>query len=459
MVLKNASALLRVLLSSAILFTSANLYSATEDDDSWGDDAWGDEAETEQGLQFHGFLESAVGGRLSNDSVLQDDDFTLGELRARIETERFIDGAFSHGASSDNLNGGSLRLSAKLDLYADGVDGGSDLYLREAIADFSISDDVDVRVGHQVLTWGTGDLVFLNDLFAKDWQSFFSGRDDEYLKAPSTSLKTSFYGDNVNIDFVWTPVFSHDNFISGERFSYFSPMANSQQAAPRGKVIPVEPSKTFSNGEFAARVHGSAQLLSSNAEWALYGYRGFWKQPNAVNSRNQPFYSPLTSLGASLRTNVASGIGHTELAWYNGDDDQGNNPLLPNNQLRFLVGYEQELLPKLTLGVQYYFEHQLDYDALTKSDGGSIYRVDEHRELWTMRMTYSALQDNLIMSWFSFYSPTDQDYYHRPSVKYRFNDELNLTVGGNIFGGEQVHTFFGQFDDASNVYARLRWSY
>ena len=445
MVIKNRSSFIQFLLPAVILFASANLYAAdSTSEDSWGDDAWGDDSDSQQGIQIHGFVESALGARLGDDSALRDDDLTLAELRARLEAENFY---------------GDVRLSGKLDLYADGVEGGADLNLREAIAEFSINDNVDIKAGHQVLTWGTGDLVFLNDLFAKDWQSFFSGRDDEYLKAPSTSLKTSIYGEGVNLDFVWTPVFSHDNFISGERFSYFSPMANSQQAAPSGKVIPVEPSKTVSNGEFAARVHGSAQLLGSNTEWALYGYRGFWKQPNAINSSNQPFYSPLTSLGASLRTNVANGIGHTEFAWYNGEDDEGNNPLLPNNQLRFLMGYEQELLPKLTLGVQYYFEHQLDYDALTKSDGGSIYRVDEHRELWTIRMTYSAMQDNLIMSWFSFYSPTDQDYYHRPSVKYRFNDELNLTVGGNIFGGEQQHTFFGQFDDASNVYARLRWSY
>lgn len=446
MVIKNRSSFIQFLLPAVILFASANLYAAdSTSEDSWGDDAWGDDSDSQQGIQIHGFVESALGARLGDDSALRDDDLTLAELRARLEAENFY---------------GDVRLSGKLDLYADGVEGGADLNLREAIAEFSINDNVDIKAGHQVLTWGTGDLVFLNDLFAKDWVSFFSGRDDEYLKAPSTSLKTSIYGEGVNLDFVWTPIFSNDNFIEGERFSYFSSMAGSQQAAPNGKVIPVDPSKTFSNGEFAARLHGSAQFLgSSSTEWSLYAYRGFWKQPNSVNSNNQPFYSPLTSLGGSLRTNVAQGIGHTEFAWYNGEDDQGSNPLLPNNQLRFLMGYEQELLPKLTLGVQYYFEHQLDYGALAANDGGSIYRPDEHRELWTMRMTYSAMQDNLILSWFSFYSPTDQDYYHRPSVKYRFNDALNLTVGGNIFGGEQQHTFFGQFDDASNVYARLRWSY
>ena len=441
-----------VLCSVVLLMSSANSYSASksDDEDGWGDDAWGEEVEATEGLPLHGFIEGALGVRFNTDDPLPDDNFTLAELRGRIETERF----YSNSYVDD------LRLSGKLDLYADGVDHGLQVDLREAVTDFSLNSQVDIKAGHQVLTWGTGDLVFLNDLFAKDWVSFFAGRDDEYLKAPSTSLKASVYGDSANLDLVWTPVFAHDRFISGERFSYFSPLAASQQAVPNGKLNPDQPSKTLSNGELAARLHGTTQLLGmSSTEWALYGYRGFWKQPNAVNNNNRSFYSPLISLGASLRSNVASGIGHAEISWYNGEDDQGNDPFLPNNQVRLLLGYEQELVSKLTLGVQYYSEHQLDYEALSSSDGDSIYRVDQHREMWTLRMTYRAMQDNLIMSWFSFYSPTDQDYYHRPSVKYRFSDELHLTVGGNIFGGEQLHTFFGQFEDASNIYARLRWSY
>ncbi len=411
--------------------------------DDWGDDAWGDEEE--QGVQLHGFLEAGTGWRTGNDPVLVDDDMTLAEMRGRVESEAYV---------------GDTRFSGKLDIYADGVEGGLQLNLREAIADLSLSDNLDMRVGHQILTWGTGDLVFLNDLFAKDWRSFFSGRDDEYLKAPSSSIKLAYYGDKANLDFVWTPVFANDKFIEGERFSYFSPMAGQQVAAPANKVTPEYPDETFSNSEFAARLYGSAPLFGkSSTEWALYAYRGFWKQPNAINNAGQAFFSPLTSLGGSLRTNVAKGIGHAEFAWYNGEDDQGSNPRLPNNQLRFLLGYEQELIPKLTMGVQYYHEYTLDHDHLAANDGGSPYRPDENRGLWTLRLTYSAMQENLLLSWFSFYSPTDSDYYHRPSAKYRFSDELSMTVGGNFFGGKQAHTFFGQFEDASNIYARLRWSY
>jgi hypothetical protein len=33
-----------------------------------------------------------------------------------------------------------------------------------------------------IITWGVGDLLFINDVFPKDWESFFSGRPPEYLK-------------------------------------------------------------------------------------------------------------------------------------------------------------------------------------------------------------------------------------------------------------------------------------
>ncbi|WP_286237666.1 DUF1302 family protein [Neptuniibacter halophilus] len=411
--------------------------------DDWGEDVWAEPGQQE--IRLHGFVELAAGGRIDNDPVLADDDLSLAEFRSRLELETYAD---------------TVRLSAKLDLYADGVEPGAHLDIRESLADISLADNADLRLGHQVLTWGTGDLLFLNDLFAKDWQSFFSGRDDEYLKAPSTSLKLSLYGQKASLDLVWTPELTPDRFINGERFSYFSAGAGQQVAAPENKIDPTEPKQRLANGELAARLYGRRDLGSGSAtEWALYAYRGYWKQPNAINADGEPYFSRLNSLGASLRGNLARGIAHAELAWYQGQDHQGNDPRLPNDQLRLLLGYEQELAPRLTLGLQYYLERTLDYDALSENDSGSVYRVDEHRQLWTMRLSYRAMQDRLSLSWFSFYSDTDQDAYHRPSLSYKFNDNLNLTLGANLFSGAQPHSFFGQFDQADNVYARLRFSY
>lgn len=423
-------------LSIALLLFSLQSYA-----DDWASDTW--DEESEQGIEWHGFIELGAGGRLASDPVLNETK-TLAEIRGRFETEYFID---------------DTRFSLKADLYADGVEGASQFYLREALVDLRLQDNLDLRAGRQILTWGTGDLLFLNDLFAKDWQSFFSGRDDEYLKAPSASIKLAYFAEQVNLDLIWTPRFSSDNFINGERFSYFSPLVGKPVSAPESQLIPEYPKESLSNGELAARLYGSTQLFGASTEWALYGYRGYWKQPNGLNAQGRPFFPRLSSFGASLRTNVSAGIGHAEMVWYKGKDDQGTDPFIPNNQVRFLLGYEQEVLPKLTLGMQYYLEHTQDYAQLLASSANSAFVPDKNRELWTLRLTYRAMQDNLTLNWFSFFSPTDDDYYHRPSAKYRFNDNLNLTLGANLFGGRSQHTFFGQFEDASNLYARIRWGY
>jgi hypothetical protein len=74
---------------------------------------------------------------------------------------------------------------------------------------------MDVKLGRQILTWGTGDLIFINDLFPKDWISFFIGRDTDYLKAPSDAIKVSLFGEQANLDIVYTPQFDSDRFIEG----------------------------------------------------------------------------------------------------------------------------------------------------------------------------------------------------------------------------------------------------
>lgn len=403
--------------------------------DAFGSDSWDSPASA---TKIHGFFEGAAGGRLQNDPALGE-DLTLGEARARLEWADQVGGA---------------HYSIKGDVYADGVENGIKGDLREAMVQFTPMDKLDIHAGQQVSTWGTGDMLFLNDLFPKDWKSFFSGRDETYLKAPAPSIKGSYYASAFSVDLVWTPLFEPDRYIDGERFSYFSPVAGKQLAAPDGVLRASEPDNFPEDGELAARVSG----LVGSTEWAFYGYRGFWKQPMGVNGLGQPIFPRLDVYGASLRGTLGGGIANTEFAWYNGQDSVGNDPSIPNDQLRFLVGYDHELIPKLTGAAQYYVEWTQDYSAL-KTTMAPAYRPDEFRQVLTMRLTWRLMQDNLTLSWFNYWSPSDQDYYLRPSASYRMDDHWTVSGGANLFGGKQPHTFFGQFADASNLWLRLRYSY
>jgi hypothetical protein len=121
-----------------------------------------------------------------------------------------------------------------------------------------------------------------------------------------------------------------------------------------------------------------------------------------------------------------------------------------------LLGYEKELAPDLTGSVQYYLEQMDDHgEYLASLPPGSPAR-DRKRHLLTLRLTRLAMNQNLRLSLFNFYSPSDEDGYLRLSGLYKVTDAVRVELGANFFFGEDEHTFFGQFEEASNIYAGIR---
>ncbi len=423
---------------SAALFVallSVFTVSAAQEDE-WDD--WG-ESEEANDLQWTGFIEGAIGSRWQTDRQVGRKQ-TLGDVRLRVETEWSND---------------TLTVGFKSDAWYDAVLEEFAGEVRNLTLAFSPTSTTDLNIGRQVLTWGTGDLLFLNDLFPKDWVAFFAGRDTEYLKAPSDAVRSTWYSDLLNIDLAWTPVFEPDNFLTGERLSFFSPLAG-RPVAPQPPLSAIEPDRKIANSELAIRLFRNVQ----GSEYAVYAYRGFFHQPTALTSTLQLTFAPLSAFGASFRRPLMSGLFNAEVVYYASRDDRsGVDPAVPNDQLRLLLGYEREAVTNLTVAFQYYLEWTQDYGELIAHSQTPPFEPDEYRQVVTNRLTYRLKQNKLTLSLFTFYSPSDSDFYTRPVVTYRYSDQWSFTGGANVFGGDRSHTFFNQFADNSNVYIRFRYSY
>ncbi len=392
---------------------------------------------------LRGFTELAGGGfTRSNVTPKQS---SLAESRSQLAASRYF---------------GDHFFSAKLELVGDGVDEAGRLEARELYLDLDISPSFALRLGQQVLTWGTGDFVFVNDFFAKDWQAMFSGREDDYLKASAAALKATVYGAAANLDIVWTPVLAEDEYINGERFSYYKPSyynpgAGQIVAAPL-RVRAAKPARTLENSQLALRL----SKTHHGVEYAAYAYYGPNPQPLGFDpALGRNTFPQTRSLGASVRAPAASGIANMELAWWQGEDSKGSKPLLPNDQLNILFGYERELVSNLTMGTQWLAQQLQDYGAARRALGGAATQGDEWHHTLTLRLTHLALQQKLTTSLFSFYSPDAEDYYIKPKISYRHNDHWQWILGGNLFGGKDRFTQWGQFVDNSNVYARIRYTF
>jgi hypothetical protein len=401
------------------------------------------------GLPFEltGFGEMRGGLRTQNDPY--EDDASLGEMRLQLEMEK-------------QLAEAALKLTTDF-LYDPVLDrheirleeGRGWLDLREANLSITPVAFMDVKAGRQILTWGTGDLVFINDLFPKDWKSFFIGRDPEYLKAPSDAVKASFYNRLANLDIVYTPRFDSDRFIDGRRISYWSGTLG--RRAGQDDVLSRDmPRDWFEDDELAWRLFKNA----GGYELAVYGYRGFWKSPGGQDSTGKATFPKLSVYGASIRGNVGRGIGNVEAGYYDSEDDRsGDDPLIKNSEIRALAGYEQEIAPEFTAAVQYYLEYMLDYNDYRHTLPAGSRSANEDRHVLTLRLTKLLMSQNLELSLFAFYSPSDKDAYLRPKIHYKINDCWSAEIGGNIFLGEDDHTFFGQFEENSNLYAGIRYNF
>ena len=407
-----------------------------------------EEAESKLPFNLHGFLDTRAGIRIYQDRY--EGDSTLGETRLQLEISKAWDKA-AFNVTADFLYDWIYDHHS---IHPETGQGWLDL--RQANFSVTPADFLDIKIGRQILTWGTGDLIFINDLFPKDWISFFIGRDTEYLKAPSDAVKFSLYSDVANFDLVYTPRFDSDRYIDGRRISYYNAMLG-RRAGEDAIIHTDKPNSWFSDDEFAARMFKNI----GGYEAAIYGYWGFSKSPGKVDPGTGRYgFADMSAYGGSIRGPLAWGIGNVEAGYYYAEDDPGGtDPNVNNSQFRLLLGYEQDMGKNLTAGVQWYLEQMMDYDDYVDVLPAGTERADHYRQLITIRLTKLLMNQNLRLSMFAYYSPTDNDAYLRPSAHYKIDDHMSVHFGANFFFGKDQHTFFGQFERNSNVYAGLRYAF
>ena len=279
----------------------------------------------------------------------------------------------------------------------------------------------ELKAGRQILTWGTGDLLFINDLFPKDWQALLTGRPVNYLKAPSNSIKLSNYNRWLTIDLVYTPLFTPDRFVNGSIVEYYDPLSGGTSGASassgrfRGK-------RWFRNGEWAIRLHKNVKGI----EYDIYGYHGYWKTPEGFTAQGQYFFPELSVLGASVRVPLFAGIFSVEYGHYfsAGQEAEAGTPIRGPED-RWLVGFEKEVAKDFTLRGQFYLEYINNYEEYLANFGSFAFR-EEWRTLLSLRVEYLTWEQKLRLSLVNFYSPADRDAYLKSSIFYKPSDDLQL---------------------------------
>ena len=390
-----------------------------------------------QDLEVHGFLQANYSARVADTGPGDPpDDFLLGDHRLQLDLGR---------------SSGAVTFGTKVDLVHDAVAAEAAVDVREAHITVR-GDRYDVTVGRQVLTWGVGDLVFINDLFTKDWTALIAGQPLQYLKLGSDGVSATVYLEGLSAQVVAIPFFEADRLPRGDRLVGYTP-------APGLSIVTERPDRTVGNTELAARVFGYA----GGFDVAAYVYRGFWGAPPGI--RQAPdrliwFAPELAAYGASVQGTAAGGIVSGEAGYYDSrQDPDGLDPTVENSQLRLLAGYQRAFGSDVTVGAQYYAERMLDHEAYLGTVPAGFPRRGRTRHNLTARLTRTFNYQTSQVSVFVWVSPDEEDAYINPEVRHALNDDVWVAVGGNLFAGAESHTFFGQFDRNDNLYATARFTF
>ncbi|GMQ81105.1 MAG: hypothetical protein BMS9Abin05_0535 [Rhodothermia bacterium] len=396
-------------------------------------------------VEISGFAQVNYAARITGTSCASDTacDFLLGEERVQLKLEGFSDD-------------GSAGFKGRLDFFNDAVVGRSGTEVREIYLDL-ISDYVTFRAGRQIVTWGLGDLLFINDIFPKDWVAFFSGRPLQYLKIGSDALKVDFYPGFLNAEIIVIPFFEPDRYPTGARLIFPDPF-------PAGLLRRVETKRrSFENVEM------SSKLSRYVADWevAVYLSRTFYRLPaQSLDDSASPVevhlrFPRLNTFGASLAGAFLDGIVNIEGAYYDSERDRdGSNAAIENSEIKGLVGYSRPIWSEATLGVQGQVERIQEYDSYKANLPVRFRARDELRWTATIRYTQPLFHQSLLLNLFVFSGISEKDGYLISSARYAFTDALWGEVGGNIFfGSDKYYSRFGSFDKNDNIYLSVRYGF
>ncbi len=395
-------------------------------------------AATAQGISWDGFAQTHVAGRTHQVTCPSGTacDFPAAELRGQFKAE---------GKNSS----GNAGFLGRFDLLRDAALDDTRLVTRELFGDVT-SDKAATRLGRQIITWGVGDLLFINDTFPKDSVALFTGQPIQYLKLGSDALKLNAFPGAATVELVIAD-FRPDNTPTSRRFIFADPLP---VGLPRRTQ---QPSNRPGDLEISGRISGYVD------NWELAGYlsRTHFRSPalRVAGDELVGTFPRLNTIGASLTGPIGKGVLSLEVGYYDSREDRdGRDPSVENSQLRGLVGYSRQLWEDATLGLQLYGEWMRDYAAYQETVPAGFPVKDRLRKVATVRFTQLLAHQTVTFNFFAFLGLSEEDRYVIPSLRYAFSDNLWAEVGANLFGGKRSG-MFGSLQDNSNVYFTVRYAF
>lgn len=360
-------------------------------------------------------------------------DVWYGGWKARISGTAFYDGAYHLNGQRD------LYTDAYLDAYED------ELELGETYVQGSLADDIDIKIGRQIVVWGKSDTLRVTDVL-NPLDSRWPGMTDvRYLRLPVTMSRLDYFLGDWSSSFIVVnePRFAKRPVYNGEYFPGDQPLPELR-----------EPSWSLENQQPALSVNGifSGWDLSFYGAYVYPEISYIDQDPDGTRYRT---YDRALFLGTALNIARGNWLLKGEAAYW----DNLRYSFIDEDKSRFdiLAGFEYSGFTDTALAFEIVNRHILDYDQALAAPPHSL---AEDTTQYAFRFQHDFLNDtlhlNLVIASYGFMAADGG--YERVQLDYDCNDHVVLTGGIILYESGDAPGLSG-IGDNDKVFVEVKYSF
>ena len=349
-------------------------------------------------------------------------DLSLGAWKARVGGTAWYDGAYG--------------LNDQRQFYTDTYLGEyeREAELGEAYLQGSLTDNLDIRLGRQIVVWGKSDNLRVTDVLNPLDNRWPGMTDIRYLRLPTTMTKLDYYFSdwNSSLIVVHEPRFAKTPVYNGEFYPGSQPMPPLQ-----------EPGWSWENQQPALALNG----IFSGWDISFYGGYVYPAVGFIDRERSGMVYRTFEqALMAGTAVNVALGnwLLKAEAAYWDGL--RYSNAANEKSRLDLLAGVEFSGFSETSITFEIVNRHIFDYDPLlAELPDGQQEDTTQYALRFVRDFYHDTLHLNIVLTSFGFLA--EDGGFERFQLEYDCNDHIVLTAGLMLYESGEQPGFSGVGDN------------
>jgi len=327
----------------------------------------------------------------------------------------------------------------------------------------------DFRVGHQIVVWGRADGFNPTDnITPKDYLTRSPDEDDRRL---ANFLFRAWYNAYpVRLEAIWIP-----NYAASVIPTDIVPL-------PEYIVLnePDYPDANLNNSAVAVRMNFERPSIDGSISY----FDGFNPSPGidlvslessggnlTVNVSPRAYRQHI--IGADFQTTLGDYGFRGEIAYRYPYGEYRAKDYIPYPDFQYVLGFDKEFGPDVSLIVQYMGRYVINYSELTEptlplemipyqlavKNRLISFQTDKISHAISFRPAWTFLYETLTLEVLGMYNFVTDELMLRPKISYEITDDLSAFFGGEIYTGPE-ESLYGSIDSyLSAVYFELRASF